>query len=123
MLVFTLAIHDLKVTAFVGLLPEEKLRPNDFLVNVQVDVAVGQLDDQLRHTLDYAQLYQTVLSVMQIPCDLLETKVWQLSQAISVLSTEIRQIRLEITKLNPISMPACRGASVGLKLPIAHQHT
>lgn len=123
MLVFTLAIHDLKVTAFVGLLPEEKLRPNDFLVNVRVEVAVGELDDQLWRTLDYSQVYQTTLSVMQTPCDLLETKVWQLSEAIRTLSPEIRQIMVEVTKLNPISMPACRGASVRLTLPLAHKHT
>ena len=70
----TIFISGLRVYAFHGVLPQERLVGGDYLVDVRVDYShsLATESDRVEDTLDYSRLHHLIDEEMAIPSALLE---------------------------------------------------
>ncbi len=95
-------LQNLRFYAFHGVFPEERILGNWYQINLSVSVdSVKEMKDDLGQTLDYGTLYLICKEVMSEPMDLLETLVEKMVERIQVLSTQITEIKVELSKENP----------------------
>ena len=107
-------LKGLRFTAKHGVLPQERVVGGEYVVSVRVDCnlekAVGT--DDVKDTLNYAELYQIINKVMQKPSCLLEHVVGRIGQSIFEAFPEAEIADVEITKCNPPMRADCEGATV-----------
>lgn len=111
-----ISLSGIRVRAFHGCLPQERIIGNDYLVNLSVDVEETEAalcNDDLAGTVDYARLYGLVREEMAIPARLLEHVCYRLVQRVLHKFPLVQQAEVTITKLAPPILGAdCMGASV-----------
>ncbi len=66
--------RNVRFHAFHGVLPQERIVGNDYLVNLVLDYdfSSAMKTDELQGTLNYAEVYQKVREEMAVPSKLLE---------------------------------------------------
>ena len=94
-------LHEVRLHAFHGLHPEERLWGNTFVVNMEVRLAYTRPITKLHQTLDYAALYTLIQQHMAVPTPLLETLVGTILEEVFVQFPDVLEARLSIRKLNP----------------------
>jgi dihydroneopterin aldolase len=95
-------VHNCRFRAFHGLYPEERQKGNDFVVNLAVAYSPESgMITALEQTIDYAALFKLVEKAMQEPVDLLETLAQKMAADIEALYPQVKEISIEIEKLNP----------------------
>lgn len=96
-------IDNLKIFARHGVLPEEAVTGNTFEVSVRLeyDFAEAAENDDLEKTLNYAELTEIVVEIMDRPRRLIETVAMDIKTAIHGRWPEVRSGRIKITKLYP----------------------
>lgn len=99
---YQVSIEDIRIFAFHGLYPEERILGNWYTLDVVVESeSQPNFSDDIVNTIDYSQIYAICKLVMANPVDLLETVAETIAQKIRTeLSHEVA-VLVQISKENP----------------------
>lgn len=111
-------LRNVRFHAFHGVLPQEGIVGNDYLVNLVLDYdfSSAMQTDELQGTLNYAEVYQKVREEMAVPSKLLEHVVGRIAYRLFSDFPEIQKLQLSITKVNPPMGADSDGAGVEVVL-------
>lgn len=96
-------INEAEFYAYHGVMLQERVVGNTFLVNlvVEVDIVAASESDKLEDTLNYADIFEVVKKEMAIPSNLLEHVAGRIIQSLHAKFSTIRKIEISVTKKNP----------------------
>lgn len=111
-------LDNLRFHAFHGVLPQERLTGNDYVVNLHIkyDFSRAMESDDVADTLNYAEVYQVVAREMQEPSQLLERVAGRIGESLLAQFPRIEELHLEVVKQNPPMGADCEGAGVEVHL-------
>lgn len=111
-------LRNVRFHAFHGVLPQEGIVGNDYLVNLVLDYdfSSAMKNDDLQGTLNYAEVYQKVREEMAVPSKLLEHVAGRIAHRLFSDFPEIQKLQLSITKVNPPMGADSDGAGVEVVL-------
>lgn len=111
-------LRNVRFHAFHGVLPQEGIVGNDYLVNLVLDYdfSSAMQTDDLQRTLNYAEVYQKVREEMAVPSKLLEHVAGRIAHRLFSDFPEIQKLQLSITKVNPPMGADSDGAGVEVVL-------
>ncbi len=111
-------IRSLRVHAFHGVLPQERVVGNDYVVDVsaEYDISRAMDTDNVADTLNYAEMCQTINEEMGVPSQLIEHVAGRVAHRLFDRFPAITALRLAITKVNPPMGADCGGAGVEIEL-------
>lgn len=111
-------LRNVRFHAFHGVLPQEGIVGNDYLVNLVLDYdfSSAMKTDDLQGTLNYAEVYQKVREEMALPSKLLEHVAGRIAHRLFSDFPEIQKLQLSITKVNPPMGADSDGAGVEVVL-------
>lgn len=111
-------LRNVRFHAFHGVLPQERIVGNDYLVNLVLDYdfSSAMKTDDLQETLNYAEVYQKVREEMAVPSKLLEHVAGRIAHRLFSDFPEIQKLQLSITKVNPPMGADSDGAGVEVVL-------
>lgn len=111
-------LRNVRFHAFHGVLPQERIVGNDYLVNLVLDYdfSSAMKTDDLQGTLNYAEVYQKVKEEMAVPSKLLEHVAGRIAHRLFSDFPEIQKLQLSITKVNPPMGADSDGAGVEVVL-------
>ena len=111
-------LRNVRFHAFHGVLPQEGIVGNDYLVNLVLDYdfSSAMKTDVLQGTLNYAEVYQKVREEMAVPSKLLENVAGRIAHRLFSDFPEIQKLQLSITKVNPPMGADSDGAGVEVVL-------
>lgn len=111
-----ISLEGLEFHAFHGVYPHERDSGNWFEVDlsVEADIAEGAILDDLERTVNYETLYQFVKEEMEKPSKLLETVAGKIADRVLQEISEVSQVEIKISKINPPIGGKCKKASVSL---------
>lgn len=111
-------LRNVRFHAFHGVLPQEGIVGNDYLVNLVLDYdfSSAMKTDELQGTLNYAEVYQKVKEEMVTPSKLLEHVAGRIAHRLFSDFPEIQKLQLSITKVNPPMGADSDGAGVEVVL-------
>lgn len=111
-------LRNVRFHAFHGVLPQEGIVGNDYLVNLVLDYDFSSAlkTDDLQGTLNYAEVYQKVREEMAVPSKLLEHVAGRIAHRLFSDFPEIKKLQLSITKVNPPMGADSDGAGVEVVL-------
>lgn len=97
---FIIHLSGMRFFAYHGLYEEEKLKGNEFEMNVslsfvQPDTAISHIS----HTINYAAVYEIIQQEMATPHELLETFLQQLAEVLKSAFPQITDIDMTLYKL------------------------
>lgn len=102
---FSIRLEDVRLFGRHGVFPEERIKGNDFSIDLRVDYQAPDSDeagfDQLEGTISYADLYDIVKAEMATTRNLLETVAKAIAITISERYPQADAIICKITKLYP----------------------
>ncbi|MEN9297432.1 MAG: Dihydroneopterin aldolase [Bacteroidota bacterium] len=99
---YQVSIEDIRIFAFHGLYPEERILGNWYTLDVIVESETQpNFSDDIANTIDYSQIYAICKQIMAIPVDLLETVAEKIAQKIRDDISEEVSILVQISKENP----------------------
>lgn len=112
-------LHDVRLTAHIGVLEQERVVAGDFLVNL--DLTIGHAEaavfaDDLSATVDYAKAYAVVRECMRRPYQLLERAAGAVAQALLDQFPQVERLSVDVRKVNPPMGAASAGASACVTL-------
>lgn len=109
-------LKNVKMYAYHGFFPEEKILGNWYLLNLQVTVQREiSNSDHLHLTIDYGTLFQLCKEVMSNSVDLLETVLESLLGRLLAFSDLIVGVKMELSKENPPLGMSSGSSSVSLE--------
>ncbi len=110
-------LENVKIYAYHGVLPEEKIIGTYYIVNVEIHAdlwkAVGT--DDLNDTINYAKLNEIVHEQMEIPSELMEHVAGRILKNIKVSFPQISFVKIRITKTSPPMKGEMDGVSVEIE--------
>lgn len=111
-------LRNVRFHAFHGVLPQEGIVGNDYLVNLVLDYDFSSAlkTDDLQGTLNYAEVYQKVREEMAVPSKLLEHVAGRIAHRLFSDFPKIQKLQLSITKVNPPMGADSDGAGVEVVL-------
>lgn len=111
-------LRNVRFHAFHGVLTQEGIVGNDYLVNLVLDYdfSSAMKTDDLQGTLNYAEVYQKVREEMAVPSKLLEHVAGRIAHRLFSDFPEIQKLQLSITKVNPPMGADSDGAGVEVVL-------
>lgn len=111
-------LRNVRFHAFHGVLPQEGIVGNDYLVNLVLDYdfSSAMKTDDLQGTLNYAEVYQKIREEMAVPSKLLEHVAGRIAHRLFSDFPEIQKLQLSITKVNPPMGANSDGAGVEVVL-------
>ena len=111
-------LRNVRFHAFHGVLPQEGIVGNDYLVNLVLDYdfSSAMQTDELQGTLNYAEVSQKVREEMVVPSKLLEHVAGRIAHRLFSDFPEIQKLQLSITKVNPPMGADSDGAGVEVVL-------
>lgn len=111
-------LRNVRFHAFHGVLPQEGIVGNDYLVNLVLDYdfSSAMQTDELQGTLNYAEVYQKVREEMAVSSKLLEYVAGRIAHRLFSDFPEIQKLQLSITKVNPPMGADSDGAGVEVVL-------
>lgn len=111
-------LRNVRFHAFHGVLPQEGIVGNDYLVNLVLDYdfSSAMKTDDLQGTLNYAEVYQKIREEMAVPSKLLEHVAGRIAHRLFSDFPEIQKLQLSITKVNPPMGADSNGAGVEVVL-------
>lgn len=111
-------LRNVRFHAFHGVLPQEGIVGNDYLVNLVLDYdfSSAMKTDDLQGTLNYAEVYLKVREEMAVPSKLLEHVAGRIAHRLFSDFPEIQKLQLSITKVNPPMGADSDGAGVEVVL-------
>lgn len=114
----TIFVNDIQLHAYHGVMPQEQLTGNDYLVSVSAQYPIDKaiITDDVQHTLNYAMVYDIVKEEMGISSKLVEHVAGRIAQHLMKQFAEISAVRVRVTKLNPPMGAQCAGAGVEVEM-------
>lgn len=114
----TIFVNDIQLHAYHGVMPQEQLTGNDYLVSVSAQYPIDKaiITDDVQHTLNYAMVYDIVKEEMGISSKLVEHVAGRIAQHLMKQFADISTVRVRITKLNPPMGAQCAGAGVEVEM-------
>ena len=110
-------LENVKIYAYHGVLPEEKIIGTYYIVNVEIHAdlwkAVGT--DDLNDTINYAKINEIVHEQMEIPSELMEHVAGRILKNIKVTFPQISFVKIRITKTSPPMKGEMDGVSVEIE--------
>jgi 7,8-dihydroneopterin aldolase/epimerase/oxygenase len=120
MATFESSIHidSLRLHARHGVLPQERVVGNDYVVTLKVNYDINRAmeTDDVADTIDYSQLCSIVKEEMAQPSNLIEHVAGRIARHILRRFNSITALHLSITKVNPPMGVDCDGAGVEIHL-------
>ena len=113
----TIYIKDLRLHAYHGVMEQERTVGNDYVINIAVDYPIdnaGTTDD-VRDTLNYAELADIIKAEMSVPSNLIEHVAQRIVATIRARYPEAGTIDLDIMKAAPPFSADCLGAGVRIR--------
>jgi dihydroneopterin aldolase len=113
----TIALREMKFHAYHGVAPQEAKVGNNFTVDISYSFPTENtcLSDELRDTVSYADVYNTVKAEMSHPSGLLEHVAGRVIGALKAGFPQLSYVRLTIAKLNPPLGGEVHSASVTME--------
>jgi dihydroneopterin aldolase len=102
-----------------GVLPEERLLGNTFVVDLTLesDISQAAMTDNLTHTINYAEAYEVVRKEMEAPSQLLEHVCGRIATALLQQFSTLERVHVRLAKKNPpIEGIQCTESAVSLTL-------
>lgn len=114
MMISYITLNEVHFYAFHGVLPQERNVGGDFVVSLRMgyDISLAMQSDDVKDTLNYAEVYELVKREMAIPSQLLEHVAGRIVRAIETAYPVVTSVDLTLTKVNPPMGADCRGAGV-----------
>ncbi len=111
-------LEEMEFYAYHGCYKEEQVIGNRFLVDLEIDVDTTEAEqsDRLSDTLNYQLVYAEVKAVMAEKCNLLEHLGHRILDALKTRFSEINNIKLKVSKMNPPMGGKMRCVSIILTL-------
>lgn len=111
-------INNLRLYAFHGVLPQERVVGGDYSVDLRVHYNISRAieTDRLEDTISYADLCALIQREMAQPSALLEHVAGRMAQAIIRAYPQVEKIWIRITKQNPPMSADCDGAGVEIEI-------
>jgi len=99
---YQVSIDDIRIFAFHGLYPEERILGNWYTLDVVVESdSEPNFSDDIANTIDYSHIFAICKQVMTKPMDLLETVAENIAKQIKTdIKAEV-SILVQISKENP----------------------
>ncbi|MEM7108587.1 MAG: dihydroneopterin aldolase [Bacteroidota bacterium] len=112
-----ISLKGLKFKAYHGYYDREREQGNIFLVDIilKTDFQQAAIEDELRHTVDYEDLYSIVEEEMAKSSKLLEYVVESIATRVINEMQELKWVKVKLSKLNPPIKGECQRAVVSLK--------
>lgn len=112
-------LEDIKIYAYHGVLPEEAIIGNHYIVNLEVhsDLEKASQSDDLDDTINYAAINDIVHQEMKIRSKLLEHVIGRIINQIENHFPQITFIKIKLTK----TIPPMRGEMKGVSLEFEKQ--
>jgi len=109
-----ISIANLKLFAFHGVLPQERVVGANYILNIAIDTdfSWAMTTDELDGTISYAEVYEVVKAEMAVPSKLLEHVAFRICRALFERFPTAKTIHLEILKENPPMGADCAGAGI-----------
>ncbi|MBF6610232.1 MAG: dihydroneopterin aldolase [Chryseobacterium sp.] len=113
-------IEDLRIYAYHGVLPEEKIIGTWYLVNLEIttDLWNAVESDALSSTLNYAEINDIIHREMAVPSKLMEHVAGRILNNIYQNYPGITFLKIRITKTNPPMKGEMKGVSIELEKKI-----
>ena len=110
-------IENLNIFAFHGVLPEEKILGTNYILNVEIhaDLQKASESDDLKDTINYAEINDILHAEMAIPSQLLEHVIGRIISKIKNSFPQITFIKVKLTKTNPPMKGEMHGVSVEME--------
>lgn len=111
-------LKNLRFHAFHGVMPQERIVGNDYLVDVHVnyDFSHAMATDELDDTINYAEVYQLVKEEMNLPSKLLEHLAGRIGKRLIDSYPSIQDVSVSVMKQNPPFEADSDGAGVQVHL-------
>ena len=98
----TVSLNDLHFFAFHGILEEEKIIGNEYVVNVSLEFHENEeVITHINETINYESVYLLIRQRMSIPTSLLETIVMETGNQIHTEYPDLKSILISIKKMHP----------------------
>lgn len=96
-------LRGLSFYAYHGVLPEERLQGNTFIVDLclYANIERAMCTDELGDTVNYAEVYDVVSREMKVPSLLLEHVCGRIAVALLDGFSSLQRVRVNVTKKNP----------------------
>ena len=99
---YQVSIDDIRIFAFHGLYPEERILGNWYTLDAVVESeSQPNFSDDIANTIDYSQIYAICKQVMANPVDLIETVAETIAQRIRTELSQEVAVLVQISKENP----------------------
>ena len=110
-------LEDIKIYAYHGVLPEEKILGTYYIVNAEIvaDITKAAETDDLNDTINYALINDIIHAEMKIPSELLEHVAGRIIRKIKSEFTQVQKVKVKITKTKPPMKGEMDGVSIILK--------
>jgi len=110
-------LENVKIYAYHGVLPEEKIIGTYFIVNVELhaDLWKSVGTDDLNDTINYAKINEIIHQQMEIPSELMEHVAGRILKNIKVAFPQISFVKVRITKTSPPMKGEMDGVSVEIE--------
>lgn len=112
-------LKDMHFFACHGLLPQESVVGNEFVVNLtlEVDITQAMQSDDVADTVNYAKVYEVVRFEMQQRSNLLEHVAGRIAQHLLKDFPTLLSVDLLLEKLNPPMGADIHSAAIHLIVP------
>ena len=109
--------ENLKIYAYHGVLPEEKILGTYYVLNVEITAYLSKAaeSDDLKDTINYAEINDILHSEMAIPSQLLEHVIGRIIKNIKNTFPIVSFIKVKLTKTNPPMKGEMDGVSVEME--------
>lgn len=96
-------LKNMQFFAYHGVLPQEKIAGNNFVVNIEftADVSKSFETDNMADTINYATVYDLVKAEMSVPSELIEHVAGRIFSKIKKSFPQINVLEVRVAKLNP----------------------
>ncbi|MDR1203673.1 MAG: dihydroneopterin aldolase [Tannerellaceae bacterium] len=96
-------LKELKFYAYHGVLPQETLVGNNYIINVTLTVPLvkAMFNDNLNDTINYAAVYNIIKQEMAVPSKLLEHVAGRILHSLKHHFPQLIEVKLSVSKLNP----------------------
>lgn len=111
-------ISGLRIWARHGVLPQERIIGNRYLVDatIYLDLAHAVQSDNLRDTINYADVVSLIIHEMQTPSALLEHVAGRILQQIAKKFPKAQKAEIRIAKLSPPISAQIDSCAVRMKM-------
>ena len=114
-------LEDIKIYAYHGVLPEEAIIGNHYVVSLEVhsDLEKASQSDDLKDTINYAEINDIVHQEMGVRSQLLEHVIGRIIAKIENQFPQITFIKIKLTKTRPPMRGEMQGVSIEMQKQIS----